>query len=311
MKINLLSIFLFFILFTAKGQNLVPNGDFEQYSGCPFAISQFDSALFWFNPTGASPDYFNACANPPGVSVPNNDFGYQQAHSGDGYCGVYSWVYGYTDYREYIEIQLSMPLISNMCYHLEMYFNSANNVNYITDAMGIYFSDTLITDFSTYFVLPFAAQINNSTGNMPDTINWKLLTGNFIANGGENYMIIGNFKNDSNTTVTMINTDSANYHAYVYIDDVSLTPCTGIDEFAASDEEFTVYPNPAGEELNVQYSMFNVQEKEINIYDMIGKEVLKTEVRSQMSEVRINISELQTGIYFIEINGVRKKFVKL
>src|ERR1700704_5421680 len=59
--------------FAGKGQNLVPNGDFEQYSGCPNFAGQMDSCLFWINPApyppAGSPDYFNQCAS--FVNVPN------------------------------------------------------------------------------------------------------------------------------------------------------------------------------------------------------------------------------------------------
>ena len=82
-------IYLITLLLTCRicsAQNLVPNGDFEGYSGCPDNASQFDSTLFWFSPTAATPDYFNQCAT-SNVGVPYNDFGYQPAHSGGGYAG--------------------------------------------------------------------------------------------------------------------------------------------------------------------------------------------------------------------------------
>jgi len=158
--------------------------------------------------------------------------------------------------------------------------------------------------------LPFTPQFNNITGNVFDTLNWILVSGNYIANGNENYLIIGNFKNDLNTDTFLINSNIQYDVSYVYIDDVSLTPCTGIDEFAASSEEFTVYPNPAGEEINVQSSKFKVQgsNEEINIYDMMGKVVLQSQY--SIPNTQINISSLQSGMYVIAINGVRKKFVK-
>jgi hypothetical protein len=69
-------------------QNLVPNGDFEQYSGCPTGYSQIDSALYWTVPTSVnSTDYYNACAISLSVSVPLNGAGFQETHSGSGYGG--------------------------------------------------------------------------------------------------------------------------------------------------------------------------------------------------------------------------------
>src|SRR6188768_4225873 len=88
----LLFIFFLFFIFMGKGQNLVPNGDFEQYSGCPSQANQLDSALYWLNPhappypPGGSPDYFNQCSVI--VNVPNTLWGYQPALSGVAYAGV-------------------------------------------------------------------------------------------------------------------------------------------------------------------------------------------------------------------------------
>ena len=71
-----------------EGQNLVLNGSFEQFSGCPDWMSQFDSVLFWMNPSTGSPDYYNAC-DTGHVNVPNSLYGFQQAHSGVARAGLY------------------------------------------------------------------------------------------------------------------------------------------------------------------------------------------------------------------------------
>jgi|GEM_PF-4446222 len=64
-----------------------------------------------------------------------------------------------------------------------MYINLGNSCLYTTDAIGAYFSDTLFTNYATYYVLPVIPQINNATGNVPDTTNWTLVSGNFTAQG--------------------------------------------------------------------------------------------------------------------------------
>jgi hypothetical protein len=79
---------MFFASGVCEAQNLVPNGDFEQYHSCPTFHSQLDSALYWFNPGlylpgNSTPDYYNACGSPP-ASVPDNFCGSQNALSGAG-----------------------------------------------------------------------------------------------------------------------------------------------------------------------------------------------------------------------------------
>ncbi|MDQ3017688.1 MAG: hypothetical protein M3R25_13340, partial [Bacteroidota bacterium] len=68
-------------------QNLAPNPDFEFYTTCPFdyaAPLPPITCLPWTNATWGTVDYFNACSNPSNVGVPQNDLGWQPAHSGVG-----------------------------------------------------------------------------------------------------------------------------------------------------------------------------------------------------------------------------------
>ena len=92
-----------------RGQNLIQNGSFEQYTSCPTSHSQIDSALFWMNPsTGTtltgSPDYYNQCAPNANYSVPSNSYTYQIAHNGFAYAGGYMTMLAMlSDVREYLE----------------------------------------------------------------------------------------------------------------------------------------------------------------------------------------------------------------
>ena len=133
-------IILIFSCRICSAQNLVYNGDFEQFSNCPFSYGQFDSLLFWRNPTGVtgggSPDYFNTCTGSSGIGVPYNYWGYQYPRSGQGYCGLNLIYYTISNFREYAEGQLTSPLTANSNYVFEMYLNMANASQNATDAFG-------------------------------------------------------------------------------------------------------------------------------------------------------------------------------
>ncbi|MEO5570993.1 MAG: T9SS type A sorting domain-containing protein [Bacteroidia bacterium] len=312
MKKGCFLIILFFSCIICDGQNLVPNGDFEGYSGCPTFYSQLDSALYWFNPTGATPDYYNQCAFPLSwVDVPDNLLGYQFANSGKGYAGIFLFEMlglGGDNWREYIEIPFSSPLITNNCYHFEMYVNLANTSNYATSDLGVYFSPLPLTNFSTSGPLAVNPQVTNSTGYITDTLNWILVSANYTATGGENYLIVGNFKDDILIDTLLLNYDSTYSRSYIFIDDVSLTPCTGISEQNQT-ETITIYPNPVKDELTISGLP---GEKEIVIKDILGKEIYRNQFSN--STIQLPTSNFQKGIYFIEINTgtkvIRKKFVK-
>jgi OOP family OmpA-OmpF porin len=207
-------------------QNLIPNGSFEQNRGCPNALNQLDSCLFWFNPSRdahTSPDYYNQCSLTDMTGVPVNIEGFQKAHSGNAYSGILTYIY-IPNYREYIEAELSSELQSNTCYHFKMYINLSNVSRYTSNEIGIYFSDTIIHSVKDYLPLPFVPQINNTI--IPDSESWALIEQNYTATGGEKFILIGNFKNDEHTKTSVAN-NIIKHSAlvYIYIDDVSLIAC--------------------------------------------------------------------------------------
>lgn len=288
-----------------NGQNLVPNGDFELYSGCPYDYSQIDSSLFWINPSMVgTPDYYNQCASPVIVGVPVNGSGFQQAYSGGAYAGFYVWWDNSTNVREYIETPLTMPLIANSVYHFEMFVNLGNNYQYSTDDIGVYFSDTLVANTGPLTILPFTAQVNNVSGNVFDTLNWTLVSGDYTASGGENYIIIGNFKNDSNTTIINYNSGAIFSLSYVLLDDVSLTNVTGINDFDKIDR-IDIFPNPFANELHIVSQ--NISENEIILYDLLSRAIIRQKF---IETAFINTTQLSKGMYIYEIRneiGVGRK----
>ncbi len=55
-----------------------------------------------------------------------------------------------------------------------------------------------------------------------DTVNWVKIQGLYQANGGELYITIGDFLNDSSTIFQIADSTSNYYGAYYFIDDVNL-----------------------------------------------------------------------------------------
>lgn len=310
--------YLFILLLpclVCKGQNLVLNGDFEQYSSCPTSLGQLvPNATFWKNPTtnqfviSGTPDYYNQCAGSGFVSIPTNNFGYQFAHSGQAYCGLGLFLASKPDYREYIEGTLSAPLVADSCYTMEFYINKGNISKRATDAFGVYFSDFLISGINNFLPLPFVPQLNNVTGNfITDTANWVLFSATYTAHGSETYFIIGNFNFDSNTNTILSDTNALFDDVYVYIDNVSLvqTVClTGINS-EISNSTVQVFPNPIVDKLFIKTGTNNLSE--IILYDMVSRKLVQQEFTNTVS---LNMEQLAKGIYLYEVrnkNGVIKK----
>ena len=225
--INIIFILLSSVCFSQT--NLVPNPSFEDTVHCPISSGEIANAEFWFSPLTplSSSDYFNSCS--PSANVPNSPLGFQQAHTGNAFAGIILYAHISSNYREYIETKLTSLLIQNKKYCIEFYVNLANASKFALDKIGLLISnDSIINDsLTTINKIP---QIENLVGNIiSDTVNWVKISGEFIAQGGEQFITIGNFYSYSSTNIDTIGYPIAvDSYAYYYIDDVSVYYCDTI-----------------------------------------------------------------------------------
>lgn len=290
------SIILFFISSTSfiicVAQNLVPNGDFETYSQCPSGISQVEQCTNWIQPSFGTPDYFHNCATNSNIQIPFNLLGYQYPSSGNAYTGILTYVPGSPNsIREYVEVALTTTLSAGTCYYFEMYANLSNKSKFSTYDVGVYFSDTLIDGLLTNGPLSFIPQLQNIATVMFDTLSWTKVSGIYTATGGEQYLMIGNFYTDSLTHPTMYNPAAFGVNTYLYIDDVSLTVCTGLVEFNKLD--INVAPNPFTNKLVITTN--NTVPYELLLTDITGRQVLKQNLQGNAA---VQTGYLNKGIYF-------------
>ncbi len=217
----------------AFGQNLVNNPDFETYSSCPMGQQLLNNATGWSKPPVGITigDYYNACNTSSyafacdSVGVPNNFGGYTPAHSGNAYVGFLAY---YGSVREYVEGSLSTPLVAGKDYEVSFFVRLPPHAKYAVDKIGLYLSNAVISQTFNNALTAYTPQVESST-MLSDINNWTLVTGKITAVGGEQYITIGNFHD--NTTTNYITTGNAaggcslvNNAAYYYIDDVSVVP---------------------------------------------------------------------------------------
>ena len=285
-------------------QNLIQNPSFEDFSGCPTSYAQIDSALFWTSASEGSPDYFNACTTFDLYDVPANTFGNQVPKTGQSYAGLLLWTDVSGEWREYIEVQLSEPLVPRACYHFEMFVNLGESSSYTTHDIGVYFSNTLVS-FNNHIALPFIPQINNSTGNSFNFLDWTKVSGDYTANGGESYLTIGNFKDNATMDKTFIDFNYVVRLLYCYVDDVSLVSCvkSSVGEADLS-ENHCFYPNPFEDKL-VFLNESNAPTT-ITIYDISARKVIH---QHALGSTTFNTEKLDKGVYIYKIlsqNGICK-----
>ena len=287
-------------------QNLVPNHSFEEYTECPNYTGQIDRAFPWFMPlnTGnASSDLFNEC-NPAYVNVPATVCGYQNSHTGVGYAGIFT--HGALNAREYLEVQLTSPLVAGHTYQVEMYVNAADESGVGCDGIGIYISMDSVAGDGTNLPLLVTPQISNPSGEViSDTVQWTLVSGTYTADGGESYLTIGNFLDDT-TTQTEEYDPNGWGRGYYFVDDVSVTDLetSGVDNMNKIDG-IHFYPNPAIDKLYVETN--TAENIHLELFDMNGLHVLNVNVNNKSS---IDITTLENGIYTLVMNTASRSITK-
>ena len=242
---------------TTAAQNLVPNGDFEQYTQCPDYVSQIDRATGWSRPTEGTSDYLNACLGQPySLSVPGNQFGDQAARSGNGYAGFYCF-YGFTaadvpgeDDREYVTHALSSPLVPGQTYAVEFFVSLGDVSKYAVNDIGALLS-TSIPQRSDELAITGTPQISHADLSLlDDKTGWMRIHGCFVADSAYAYITIGNFRTAATTVYQEVATNfPLTYFSYYYVDDVSVhaieAPELGADIVTCSTAQLTVQnPDP-------------------------------------------------------------------
>lgn len=214
---------LFFIISTlGYSQNLVPNPGFETVSPCPNASDQFPNAAPWQR-GWLTPDAFNTCGPTPMVS-----YGTCTPNSGTGMMGLFCTHVATGNDKEYATVQLSSPLPLNSIVTVSFYARvaSAAKFKYTIDNIGCYFTSTSSENinYNNGIVTP---HVETPTGVFVST-TWTQFTMTFTTpNSGPplQYMTIGNFNSNANTSTSLLTSLAASSYnsSYIFLDDFSVT----------------------------------------------------------------------------------------
>lgn len=223
-------VFLFCSIFALRGQNLVPNGGFENYRICPGDHTQHPSQFAvdsWFSPSIGTPDYYNVCSNGE-ADVPHNWAGVSDPYEGVGYAGLYLWASMGRDYREYLQTELSEPLVRDSLYYLEFYYKLSSYSKYSIDRIGLLLTDSIVRlNHDLTFKVKPTFSIVKDTALTTETGLWEEAKMLYKARGGEKFLLIGNFFDNAAThhykiQFRPIAQEMLAHYAYYYIDDVSV-----------------------------------------------------------------------------------------
>ncbi|MBK8600006.1 MAG: immune inhibitor A [Flavobacterium sp.] len=98
----------------------------------------------------------------------------------------------------------------------------------------------------------------------------------------------------------ILNSDEANNFDGFYFDDLKLNIplTTTLSAVSSTVQQFRIYPNPTNSILNINS---NLSDYSVRIYNLMGQQLFSTESNDGIQ--KINVSELTTGMYFIEMRS--------
>jgi hypothetical protein len=299
---------LILITMNVNAQNLVPNPSFEDTVQCPNHGGNIDQAVGWIN-CGITPDYYNSCANltAPALGVPDGGYsGFQYAFDGNAYAGFETYENPVIQH-EFIGIELLQPLTIGVTYYASCFIVKSDYYLCAANNFGFRFFTTI--PFSTTIMAPIDNFSHIHFSNIiSDAVNWQHLFGSFVADSAYQYLVLGNFYDNTNTNVLQCDTAHVD-GAYYLIDAV----CVSDDSLACSNwnnindleakDVFQIFPNPANQTLHIEGKFIN---EEYIIENILGEMIDRGFISNSTN---INVRSLPIGLYYISINGKKRKFL--
>jgi gliding motility-associated-like protein len=217
-KILFIYVLYFYASSSLFSQNLVPNGDFELYTQLPTTYNQVNRLTNWNNlcmnyttyPYG-SPDFLNSNS----FMLP---YDYHPAASGNGSLGFLVFVDVFSDYREYTFTSLNAPMLPGTSYTIRFYLKMYSESGYACNHIGIDFSSIPLTQ---KFSEPLQIIPEIDITNIVNHTDYRPYIFTFTPTDTLNYITIGNFYNDQNTTISQLNYLGSG--SYYMIDDILIS----------------------------------------------------------------------------------------
>ena len=172
-----------------------------------------------------------------------------------------------------------------------LFFSTPGGETSVEKSISVIVSDFVSTeDIAVQTESPFMVSNDQTNYGLQTTLPY---------NGGMLYVVFAPpFGGTYNNTMTI--------SSQVSTITVPLTGnATGIEEQHGN--EVQLYPNPAGDQLNLVFNPQNMPES-VEIVDVCGRTVLSASIIDETTT--INVSALQAGVYFIKADSIVKKFIK-
>ena len=149
----------------------------------------------------------------------------------------------------------------------------------------------------------------NLSENYPETYNWFFEGGTPTQSGQENPTIL--YKKAGVYSVRLKVSNEGGSHTELKRDYITVTAKTAINEHNTTNG-ITIFPNPTDGQLTMDNGQWTIEN--VEILDLMGKTLNNCQLSTINCQLKIDISHLPTGMYFIRIKTetgvVTKKIIK-
>ena len=238
MKWSIIALLVLFA-FTGSTQNRVPNPSFEGVRNLPIKpnlrksvrfekysgyISYVSNLSDWLAGTEATPDL--RIHDPDGCKAAEKRFGIcDKARTGNNCVGIITFMeHRQTPiYREYLQVKLKETIQAGVPTHVSFWAMKERDAQLVCNQLGAYFSRRKVTG-RILDNLKLKPQVVSDTVVNRNVDQWVLLQASFIPKDTFNYLLIGNFADNTATQVMPFDEYKGSKYikpyAYYLIDDV-------------------------------------------------------------------------------------------
>lgn len=168
-----------------------------------------------------------------------------------------------------------------------------SDVNY-SDELAVQISTDCGVNFTQIFYRTGNALATGPTQTTPyipdNTTIWKLAK-----------VSLASYASSDHAIIKLINvTDGGNN---LYIDSINIGPSitVGIEENASDENSVELYPNPAGNEVQLKINNRQLENGTINIYSMVGEQVFNEKIETPTMKLRIE--NFPAGVYYVNLRS--------
>lgn len=225
LKALFLSLTLALAVMATAQTNLVPNGSFEDTVNCDmFTQCSLLKAEYWRNPNLSTPDVYDCdldrlCGQAMDPFNSPSGF-YHPAFEGDRFSGGYYWYGpGSSNTREYLMVQLTEAMEAGLAYEVGLHYLLPTRFRFAVDHIGVWFGqDSLFQGTPNWLNVNPQVKLRDPVAEYLAEATWTALVDTFMAQGGETWMVIGNFDVAEAVSGSTVNPDALDPYAYYFID---------------------------------------------------------------------------------------------